>query len=324
MNANNRVIKILLSIFPALIFSWNYNLVSAGSYTFVFLILFATIISWSFWNLNSTDRVLEKTFRYSEIACFVIPISTFLSSLILASVMSQTSDKLSAGVGVFASLIGGIFASFIALLFSALFGVVFHIIANNFQKKAEQETSQSFSSKFGLLVVLVFVFICNFIGFFIGFNKINNMNKDAKTIKTFPTSSEVNNSFTSSSDNKQSPKPTVQPLVLKGATVKYVEMDYSFQNHFRLITKIQNKSGKKIKGFQGAVVVKDIFDNELGRFELSEVDSLSNNEIETFQGTYDYNQFDSDHAKIVNSKGQLHYSLELEKIVYSDGSKQSF
>lgn len=324
MNANNRVIKILLSIFPALIFSWNYNLVSAGSYTFVFLILFATIISWSFWNLNSTDRVLEKTFRYSEIACFVIPISTFLSSLILASVMSQTSDKLSAGVGVFASLIGGIFASFIALLFSALFGVVFHIIANNFQKKAEQETSQSFSSKFGLLVVLVFVFICNFIGFFMGFNKINNMNKDAKTIKTFPTSSEVNKSFTSSSDNKESPKPTVQPLVLKGATVKYVEMDYSFQNHFKLTTKIQNKSGKKIKGFQGTIVVKDIFDNEIGRFELSEVDSLSNNEIETFQGTYDYNQFDSDHAKIVNSKGQLHYSLELEKIVYSDGSKQSF
>jgi hypothetical protein len=319
----NKIFKVLLSFLPAMIFTWNYNLLSAGSYPLVFFILFSAIITWSFWNLNSSDRVLEKTFRYTEIACFIIPISTFLCSLLLASVLSQSGDKLSSGIGIAASLIGGIVASFIALLFSALFGVVFHIVANNFQKKAEQESSDSFSSKFGLVVVLGIAFICNFIGFFLGFHKLNTL-KQVVDKKDFSTSSIINKSFSDAPKDETKKDLPSQPLILKGATIRYVEMDYSFQNHFKLTTKIQNKSGKKIKGFQGSIVVKDIFDNVLGSYEVSEVNSLSNNETKSFYGTYDYNQFDSDDAKIVKSKGQLHYALTLEKIIYSDGSKQSF
>jgi hypothetical protein len=260
----------------------------------------SAIITWSFWNLNSSDRVLEKTFRYTEIACFIIPISTFLSSVLLASAFSQHSDNISSGWGMAASLIGGIVASFIALLFSALFGVVFHIVANNFQKKAEQETSNSFSSRYGLLFVLSFIAMCDFFGFFAGLYKLSNTVK--KPIKNTPISS--------STTSEQSPA-IEQPLVLKGATIKYVEMDYSFQNHFRLTTKVQNKSNKSIKGFEGAIIIKDMFDNQVGSYNLSEVGTISKNQIKTFVGTYDYNRFDSDDAKIINSKGQLHYSLEL-------------
>lgn len=91
--------------------------------------------------------------------------------------------------------------------------------------------------------------------------------------------------------------------------------------------KITNNGDKTIKGIQGILTVKDLFDKDIISIscDFTGNEIYSKKYIEVNDLGIDINQFMDDHIKLYNEKfDDLNFEYKISKIVYSDGTVENY
>jgi hypothetical protein len=87
----------------------------------------------------------------------------------------------------------------------------------------------------------------------------------------------------------------------------------------------KNNTGRDIKAMQGLVVFKDQFGDAIQSVKIKCEDSIAAGQSTRWDGAVNFNQFiDSDRRLAEVDKGTVHTDLQVQKIIFSDGSVQDF
>ncbi len=133
-------------------------------------------------------------------------------------------------------------------------------------------------------------------------------------------------SGTGSSVKASDTKPKENPLNAK-VTVElqektFVPDDYFSQISFKL--KLTNKTDKAMKGVQGKLVFKDIFDNEIKSVGVSYDKAIPVGESRVWEGSIYYSESSADDVKLKEAKlADLKYAWDTNTIVFEDGTKET-
>jgi len=157
------VLKVLLGLLPALILTQNYAwMTSNRSMGVGFLIIYALVI-WSAWFFTEKNHILERHFRLTEVALFLLPISSvILSFSIGASAISSTTDEFAQAGAAIGSAVGGFIVIAVSFVVGITGGVIMHLIANNYGKKTEgahEKQIENASTKHGVIITLGLVLL---------------------------------------------------------------------------------------------------------------------------------------------------------------------
>ena len=86
-----------------------------------------------------------------------------------------------------------------------------------------------------------------------------------------------------------------------------------------------NQLAKDIRAFTGQVVFKDLFDREIMKIGLTNETVIRSRSSYEWKGGIEYNQFLPEHQRLLSiDQKDLQIELELDKIIYVDGTRQSF
>ena len=132
------VLKLILALLPAAVFTQNYGWMTANAYIgWAFLLIWALMI-WSVAQFTEKNQVLERLFRQTEIGFFLLPVSAIVLTFVLGAqaVSSTTSSAGQAGAAI-GTAIGGTFAVILSFIFGLTGGVIMHLVAGKYDKKAE-------------------------------------------------------------------------------------------------------------------------------------------------------------------------------------------
>jgi len=106
------------------------------------------------------------------------------------------------------------------------------------------------------------------------------------------------------------------------ATVLEQEMTQeSYQTWMVCKIQFENRSPQSIRVFQGTLVFRDVFDNELVRFDLDEQDPLKSGEKRITKRRWEFNQFIAGHVRWANAR-QENTKVEWipRAVMFADGS----
>lgn len=161
------VLKILLAILPALVFTQNYGWMTLNSKLGLgFLVIWAVMV-WSVWQLNEKNHVLERLFKLTEIAFFLLPLSAIIFTFVLGSkaVSSTASDAGQAGAAIGVA-IGGTFVIILAFIIGLAGGIIMHLITGKYEKRSEAsgiKQAETLANKHGVILALVGVILLTII-----------------------------------------------------------------------------------------------------------------------------------------------------------------
>ena len=94
-----------------------------------------------------------------------------------------------------------------------------------------------------------------------------------------------------------------------------IDFTFLFQSHLE----------KDVRAFKGAVIIKDLFDQDILRVTLTHETGLQANGTTTWQGGIKYNQFMATHQRLLTvEQNDIAVSFACENILYTDGSRESF
>ena len=121
-------------------------------------------------------------------------------------------------------------------------------------------------------------------------------------------------------------KPKENPL---NANVSVVLQDKTFvpdeffsKLSFKL--NITNKGDKAIKGVQGRLIFKDVFDNEMQSIRVSYDNSIPAGSSKVWEGSIGYSDSSEEDVKLKNTAiTDLKYTWDTDTIVYEDGTKET-
>ena len=95
----------------------------------------------------------------------------------------------------------------------------------------------------------------------------------------------------------------------------------NYQDYLTYGFAIENKSDKPIRAIKGTLRFTDLFDDEISSIRFTYDDPVGVGEIAKWNAQTDYNQFDSDDAKLKNKDLEdLKVVWEPIKIIFEDGS----
>lgn len=107
--------------------------------------------------------------------------------------------------------------------------------------------------------------------------------------------------------------------------VKLIDKGFYERNYQEYITfsiEIKNTSGRDITALKGILIISDLLDNQLKRISFMYDDGLAKDATTVYEGTIDYNRFDSDAVSIKNkSLDKLRVVWVSEQVLFSDGEK---
>jgi hypothetical protein len=102
----------------------------------------------------------------------------------------------------------------------------------------------------------------------------------------------------------------------------FVPNDFFSEIAFKL--KLTNKSDKGMKGVQGKLIFKDIFDNEIKSVSVSYDKAIPVGESKVWEGSIDYSKSSEKDVKIKDTPlADLKYVWDTITIVYEDGTKET-
>ncbi len=311
-------LKVLLALFPAVIFEMNYAWMTGNKAVGIgFLLLWALII-WSVWQMTEKNHIIERLFRETEIAFFLLPLSAIVLTFVLgAETISDTSDQFEKVGTAIGTAIGGAFIVGLSLVIGIVGGIVMHLITNNYDRKAEAsgvKQPETFANKHGVILSVVGLFLLAII-LGIGASVEVKQTTDApRTVRGQGTA-------------------TTAPVPATGIEMKLVSKQFTKADIMRRIysdsldfaIEFTNKFPKDIRAFTGYVTFSDLFDRKIIDMTITYEDGLRAGETKTWNGSMDYNQFMDNHERIASiSMKDLQSRFTLQQVVYADGTKDQF
>ncbi len=308
-------LKIALALLPAIILSISYGLMApAGKAGWAFVALWA-VTTWSVWQFTEKNHIIERHFRLTEIAFFLLPISAIIASLELGSkaIRSTTNQFEQAGAAI-GTAIGGAFITGLFFVIGIVGGIIMHLITTKYDKKAEASGSkqlETLSNKHGLILSLIGFIIVTMV-----FGTIAHGTSAASDIPSLKTPT------VTTPATPKAPRVDINDKV----TFEITKKDFSKINYQDFITmevKLTNKTDKDIRGVAGTVTYYDIFDKEIKRMDASYDKGLPKNSEKIWNATVDFNQFMANDLKLKDTElKNLKYTWSIDTIIYEDGTKE--
>lgn len=334
------ILKILLALLPAILLYFNYALMSSNSMLgLAFLIIWAVMI-WSVWQLEEKNSILERFFRLTEIGFFLLPLSSLILTFVFgAQVTSQAGDSFEQAGAAIGTAIGGTFIIIISFIVGITGGIVMHLITNKYEKKAEAkgEEEETFANKHGVIISVLAVVVLAII---LGSVSSAQNNQGDNYTKGDKNDSNIENSSSGDSDvsdnqggeqNQQESSPAPDGSDKVGFEIvnkEFKEADMysgSIMDQIILETEFENKSNKDMRGIQGVIVFVDMFGDNIMSSSFEYTDGIPKNSTKTWDASIEYNEFIDEHKKLRNTDLEdLEYELEIDKIIYKDGTKDEF
>lgn len=321
------VVKILLALLPALVFTQNYAWMTLNSKIgWAFLIIWGLMI-WSVWQLTEKNYILERFFRLTEIAFFLLPISAIVFSFVLGSkvISSTTNEVAQAGAGI-GMAIGGTFIVILSFIIGIIGGIIMHLVAGKYDRKAESseiKQAETMANKHGIILSLVGVIVLVIAFGTSSLGAKNETKQDTANIKSGDTTvTETTSNNTASTDTATKQPEQVVKVDLEITKKGFFNGD--FQDQIQMDLKFTNKTDKNIKGVQGTITFYDIFDKEIKTLNISYDKGIPAGQSKVYNSGMRFNQFiDADQKLKDTELKDLKYKWEVKTIVYEDGSKES-
>ena len=317
------VLKFLLALLPAAVFTQNYGWMTANSYIgWAFLLIWALMI-WSVAQFTEKNQVLERLFRQTEIGFFLLPVSAIVLTFVLGaqSVSSTTSSAGQAGAAI-GTAIGGTFAVILSFIFGLTGGVIMHLVAGKYDKKAKfvgTKETETLAAKHGVILSVVGVIVLAVImGLAASAHKATMQAEEKAGLQQAGASQSGKASSETGTD-----KVSIE-ITKKG----FIEADYRAGTYEDLLTmtfRITNHTAKDIKGVQGVVTFYDIFGNKIFASNLAYDQGILASSTKTYETSVHYNQFMEDEVKLRNtSLDNLKFKWDVSTIVYADDTTETF
>lgn len=125
------------------------------------------------------------------------------------------------------------------------------------------------------------------------------------------------------SGNAQSKKISINLLDKKfhkadfnaGDSGDRINFAFEFTNHLE----------KDIRAFTGVVIFKDLFERAILKMGMTDEQGIRSNVTNQWRGGIEYNQFKDEHNRLLSiEKNDLITEFILEKVIYVDGTRESF
>jgi len=319
-------LKILLALFPTLIFTQNYAWMTLNSNIgLAFLIIWAIMV-WSVSQLSEKNQIMERLFRLTEISFFLLPLSAIVFMFVFGSVAvnSATNGAEQTGMAI-GTFIGGTFVVILAFVIGLAGGIIMHLIAHKYDKGAKAsgiKPEESVANKHGIILALAGVILLTLI-----FGVAANMRS---TSKFLPGKADLQQAGNTNSQTEPAPKINNVESKVK---LEIISKDFNpadimtgiYQDAISFKMNLINTTDKAITGVEGTVTFYDIFDNEIKAISLSYDKGIPINGIKEWDGQINYNQFMDEDVKLKDTDlKNLRYKWEVKTIIYDDGSKDTF
>lgn len=278
---------------------------------------------WNVWNFTEKNYILERFFRLTEIAFFLLPISAIVFTFVIgAKAVNSTNDGAEQAGAAIGMAIGGTFIVILAFIIGLIGGIIMHLITNKYDKKAEasgEKQAETLANKHGIILSVVGI-----IGLAIILGTASGAKNETKN--NIPVSDEnkpVVNEAKSVEQKIEENKVDLE-ITKKG----FKKADYvagTYQDQITMDLKFINKTEKNIKGVQGVVTFSDMFDNEIKAIKIAYDKGILAGQDKVWNSASDYNQFIDEDTKLKDTElKDLKYIWKVDTIVYEDGSKEIF
>jgi len=140
------------------------------------------------------------------------------------------------------------------------------------------------------------------------FGDIFSEDVDSKTVKN--TETKITNDLT---------KKVGLEITKKG----FSSGDFIEYNTFTF--KLTNTTDKNIQGVKGAIIVNDLFGDQITGFTFSYDEGVNTGESKLYNVVLDYNQFINEDIKLKQTAlSKINYEYQIQTIIYTDGSEENF
>jgi len=323
------VLKILLALLPALIFTQNYAWMTLNSYLGIaFLIIWALMI-WSVYQFTEKNHIIERYFRLTEISFFLLPLSAIIFSFVLGSkAVSSTTNGFEQAGAALGTAIGGTFIVVLSFIIGLAGGVIMHLITNKYEKKAETsgvKQIETLSNKHGVILSLVAIILLAIImGSVSSAQHSANVAKEKEELSNSLQQGGTNQNNTT---NPEQAKPEIKKVTLEITSKSFHEADImsgDYQDQITMDLKFTNETDKEIKGVEGVLTFFDIFDNKISATKISYDKGIPASQSKVWKSGMDFNQFMDEDIKLKNTElKDLKYKWEVSTIIYADGTKET-
>lgn len=319
---NNVLLKIFLALLPAAVFTQNYAWMTSNKMVGVaFLILWALMV-WSVWQLTEKYHIMERFFRQTEIAFFLLPISSIILMIVFGTkAVSGTTDQFEQAGAAIGTAIGGTFAVGLAFVIGLLGGIIMHLITGSFDKKAEKsgvKQPETFSNKYGTSLPLVGVLVLAFV--------LSAVSSAGESVSDTPSSGRYSTLGNSAQTEPVAQKQELIAMKLqkKGFT-KADFMKRTYQDTIDFTIDFTNNTQKEVRAFTGYITFSDLFDRKIMDMTLTYEKGLEPGETKAWDGEMEYNQFMDSHERLASiDQKDLKAILTLQQVIYADGTKDEF
>jgi hypothetical protein len=174
----------------------------------------------------------------------------------------------------------------------------------------------------GKIILLVLLLVVSFYG---GMEykayQIRSAMKDV-----FSGISDVFGGNTEASKNEEKPKASND--LTKKVGFEITKKGFSsadFSNRITFTFQLTNNTDKNMEGVEGTVSMNDIFGNAIQEVHLSYDEGIKAGETKLYSAGVDYNQFMEKDIKLRGTElSKLKYDWQVSKIVYADGSVETY
>ncbi len=318
------LLKVLMALLPAAIFTQNYAWMTANTSVGIAFLLIWALMIWSVWQLTEKNHILERFFRQTEIAFFLLPISSIIFMFVFgAKAVSSTNDQFQQAGAAIGTAIGGTFVVGLAFVLGLLGGIIMHLITGTFDKKAEKsgvKQPETFSNKYGTALPLVGVLVLAVV---LGAVGAASTTKSVSAGARQPSTTEA-----AAADPTSAPKKDdaiVSMKLLKKGFTKADFMNRVYHDTIDFSIEYANKTQKDIRAFTGYITFSDLFNRKIMDMTITYEDGLKVGEAKTWEGQMEYNQFMDTHQRLQSiDQKDLQSVLTLQQVIYADGTKQEF
>lgn len=176
-------------------------------------------------------------------------------------------------------------------------------------------------SKIGKTILILLLLIASFYG---------GMEYKAYQIRSTMAEvfSGVSDALSGNTKSEEKEKPKASNDLTKKVSFEIIKKGFSSSNYDDSITftfQLKNNTEKDMEGVEGIITMMDIFGNTIQNISLSYDEGLKAGEVKLYSASVDYNQFMEKDMKLKGTElEKLKYDWQVTKIVYQDGSIESY
>lgn len=124
----------------------------------------------------------------------------------------------------------------------------------------------------------------------------------------------------------ENPTPTPQPIAVTLTSKKFRGTDFEAGRYQEAITfalKLDNRTGKDVRAFEGTLMFYDLLDNPILASKLTITDAIKTGASIEWKGQIDYNQFLDRHQRLASEDlANLKVTFEASKVLFGDGTTE--